>query len=150
MGDLDKYGYQMMHVSFGPSQHFFKMSVIHHTLTESWQTLDVANRLDERISVYAGTAQLPRPVTTGADQLPRNLNELGAQRLHPIGLHSLRQAEAAKPIVEVVRQHGQLQFHDVGFKIGAAHLVASESVLGFLDEILHVAALKVEANDILR
>lgn len=69
---------------------------------------------------YAGVAQFPRPVTTGADQLTHNLNELGAQRLHPIWLHSLRQAEAAKPIVVIVRQHGQLQFHDVGFKIGDA------------------------------
>ena len=112
--------------------------------------MDVPKRLDERILVDTRAAQLPRPVTTGADQPACNLNELGTQRLDPIWLHSLRQAEAAKPIVEVVRQHGQLQFHDVGFIIGTAHLVASESVLGFLDEILHVAALKVEANDILR
>ncbi|KRE38172.1 hypothetical protein ASG81_20070 [Paenibacillus sp. Soil522] len=51
--------------------------------------------MDERISVYAGAAQLQRPVTTGSDQPACNLNELGTQRLDPIWLHSLRQAEAA-------------------------------------------------------
>jgi hypothetical protein len=67
------------------------MSVIHRTLTEFWQTMD------ERILV---DKSFPRPVTTGSDKLTRNLNELRAQRLHPIWLHSLRQAEAAQPIVD--------------------------------------------------
>lgn len=101
---IDKYGYSMTYVSVRSISTFLKCHPFGHaSSTETWETMDVPKRLDERILVDTRTAQLPRPVTTGADQLSRNLNELGAQRLHPIWLHSLRQTEATKPIVEVVR-----------------------------------------------
>jgi hypothetical protein len=79
----------------------------------------------------------------------RYFHQAGANRFHPAWLQALRQTKTAKPGVEIVRRHADLQLDLIGLKGCAAHFMAGKAVLCFFNKVLHSPAAAVDTYDIL-
>ena len=100
--------------------------------------------------VWTVAAQLEVHVPCGFDDSGRKLQQLEPHGVDPFFSHGLWQSQSAEPVEEIVGQCVNLNpvgIDDHGRTADVAHV---KTGFALLDEVFHLSALAIKANQVLR